>query len=481
MGELLASRVEAAAGVAKPPPSLVRGSKSSTGYFESDVGVINDDLEWAAIWDREDNQDQPYPAGGEHEPGSVSGGWLCGGYERDEQRAGKYIKFTCEQWRGIEKTEEGAYFTPLEPGRAVWKAAVVVETLEGGKAPPPQEGDRWTKRLSDKGKKNIEQSALYLHKVGQGYRTFLTLTMTPEWRAQVEKWDQMKRREEGRATIGRLVTEFINTLQQRHRNGKTFSGHYRRHGRQKTGEGYGSGAGGWVDAWSKSSRWTPIRWREGFTIPAKNEPFKFIWVIENPENDKGERNPHIHLMMNWHVRLDQFHAWSGWIEKTWGKGFAKLERIKKPAAAANYMAKAANYLTKGSEGKQGPVRGNRYSVARDARAPRARHIGNYWTERIWEVLRVGAEVLAEKKSKNIWFHKYGMGANCRKTWGRFWQALKADGVRLIEPERGLHGVRFNNNGVEYLRRKYINRLFGAAENMLDGMNNWERVTWEAGI
>ncbi|MES9897475.1 MAG: hypothetical protein ABW148_00435 [Sedimenticola sp.] len=466
---------------ASAAPSLVRGSKSSTGAFETDIDELNDVLSASAEFDREEGQDADYyPHEWQQQDFPEAPGRMFCEYERDEIQSGKYISIECEQWRGIERTTEGLHFTPLNPELAVWKAAVVVEG-RAGKAPPPQVGDRWTKRLSDRGKKQIEHSALYLHKTGQGYRTFLTLTMRPEWRAQVEKWDQMERGEEGRSTIGRLATEFTNTLQQRYRNGKTFDGHYRRHGKQKTGGGYSS-KNGWVAAWNKSAKWTPIIWREGFKIPAQRQPFKFVWVIENPENESGERNPHIHLLMNWHVKLDQFHAWAGWIERTWGKGWAKLERIKKPAAAAHYMAKAANYLTKGSEGKQGPVRGNRYSVARDARAPKARFIGHYWTERIWEVLQAGREMTSEKRNKKIWFHKYGMGANCRKMWGSFWQALKKDGVKLGPPLPGLHAVRFCNAGAALLRKKfdwkshYINTFFEDAESMLEGSSNWEPVT-----
>ncbi|MBT3013596.1 MAG: hypothetical protein KME41_17835 [Candidatus Thiodiazotropha sp. (ex Lucina pensylvanica)] len=96
--------------------------------------------------------------------------------------------------------------------------------------------------------------------------------------------------------------------------------------------------------------------------------------------------------MNWHVKLDQFHAWAMWIEKTWGKGFAKLEKIKKPAVAANYMAKAANYLTKGTEGSQGRVRGNRYSVGMDAQVPKPRLVGRYWSGMIRDAIETGLQV-----------------------------------------------------------------------------------------
>ncbi|MEW8050795.1 MAG: hypothetical protein AB2809_10490 [Candidatus Thiodiazotropha sp.] len=388
---------------------------------------------------------------------------------------------TCEAWQGIERTKEGALYTPLQPSRATWKAAVHTDLLTKNK-PPEQWGDRWTDKLSDRGKKAIENSAKYQHRIGQGYRTFLTLTMSPEWRAQIEKWDQMKRGQDddNRKTIGNLATEFINTLQQRHRNGRTFQGHYRRAGKQQRGGGYyakGTHFKGRIETATDSDRWTPIKWRQGFTLGGSGKPFQFVWVIENPENEQGERNPHIHLLMNWNVKLDQFHAWAMWIEKTWGKGFAKLERIKKPAAAANYMAKAANYLTKGTEGAQGPVRGNRYSVGKDARAPRARTVGVYWSDMIRDVIGEGVKAGREKWPKGLWFHRHGFGASSRAAWGELWAALNADGVKLRDAPKGLFAARLNNAAIKLWRKlnDYHAQATAALFEQAEDWANWERV------
>ncbi|MEW8119968.1 MAG: hypothetical protein AB2792_22640, partial [Candidatus Thiodiazotropha sp.] len=159
--------------------------------------------------------------------------------ELDLNEHGQRLIITCESWRGIERTDEGLLFTPLIPEKATWKGVVETDSLVRCK-PPEHWGDRWTDRLSDRGKRTIENSAKYQHILGQGYRTFLTLTFSKEWRAQIEKWDQMGQGidDKTRKTIGNMVTEFINTLQQRHRNGRTFKDHYRRAGKQQTGGGY---------------------------------------------------------------------------------------------------------------------------------------------------------------------------------------------------------------------------------------------------
>ncbi|MBV1842593.1 hypothetical protein KSX29_18515, partial [Photobacterium ganghwense] len=58
--------------------------------------------------------------------------------------------------------------------------------------------------------------------------------------------------------------------------------------------------------------------------------FHYIWVAECPANDDGEPNPHVHVLLNWAVPQNLFPAWALRLESLWGKGFAHLERIKKP-------------------------------------------------------------------------------------------------------------------------------------------------------
>jgi hypothetical protein len=111
-------------------------------------------------------------------------------------------------------------------------------------------------------------------------------------------------------------------------------------------------------------------------IKFEPEPLAYLWVAENPDRidkETGEvlgENPHIHLMMKWRVDHRHFKAWAARIEKLWGHGFARLEKIKDPQKAGSYVAKAAGYLSK-AQGKtdQGNIRGNRYGISARARAP----------------------------------------------------------------------------------------------------------------
>lgn len=97
--------------------------------------------------------------------------------------------------------------------------------------------------------------------------------------------------------------------------------------------------------------------------------FHYIWVAECPENEDGEPNPHIHVLLRWSVPHHLFSAWAKRLEKIWGHGFANLERIRKPEAAGSYIIKAVGYAAKGDDASQGLIKGNRYGVAKCSRAP----------------------------------------------------------------------------------------------------------------
>lgn len=459
------------ASAAHAAPSLVRSPKSSTPPPEWEIDLAND---YVADIAREAREAAPLPEYWD----DFTPPDLYSEHAANESGAGKFLKVNCEMWRAVERTEEGALYTPLLPDRALWRATAVTEGRAKMK-PPVQTGDRWTERLTARGKKAIEDASLYMHRCGAGFGTFLTLTFTPEWRAQIEAWDRAPRTDEDRRTIGNLVTEFLNVMQQRRRQGLTFSGHYRRAGKKKrTPEG---------------AEYTPIKWREKFKIRGQGKPFEFVWVVENPQNENGENNPHIHVLLNWRVKIDQFHAWSAWIERTWGKGFAKLERLRKPAAAAAYMAKAAGYLAKGTDGKQGPVRGNRYSVSVNARAPKARTVGWYNAEWVYNVIKEAMQTARENWPRGLWFTAHGFGARTRKTWGALWSALKADGIKIQPAPDSLHLARFKNAAIKYMRRVFdpfrqaANSLFEQLEtNSGDypaplSLDEFERMTATGGM
>ena len=97
--------------------------------------------------------------------------------------------------------------------------------------------------------------------------------------------------------------------------------------------------------------------------------FHYIWVAECPENEDGEPNPHVHVLLRWTVPQNLFSPWAKRLEKIWGHGFAKLERIRKPQAAGTYIIKAVGYAAKGEDASQGLIKGNRYSIAKCSRAP----------------------------------------------------------------------------------------------------------------
>jgi len=113
-------------------------------------------------------------------------------------------------------------------------------------------------------------------------------------------------------------------------------------------------------------------------VPGNDHKLKYCWVTENPKNKDGEDNPHLHVLMSWQVPYELFDSWAKRIEGIWGQGFAHLEKIKDPTNAGAYMAKAAGYITKANgQSDQGEIRGNRYGISADARAPEWACIGKY--------------------------------------------------------------------------------------------------------
>ena len=196
-----------------------------------------------------------------------------------------------------------------------------VETL--AQQPPLNDGPRFSEVLSDRAVRKITESCYYMAKHKGGYKTFVTGTFSNEVRLQIA---------EGETTIQREVSRTMDGLQKMYQRG-----------------------------------WT----REGGTrIEGHEDSLAYCWVVEVPKNEQGEDNPHVHIMMNWKVPYELFTEWSARIEGIWGNGYFHLEKIKDPLCAGSYMAKAAGYMCKavGHE-DQGRVKGNRYGISSDARAP----------------------------------------------------------------------------------------------------------------
>ncbi|MFT5755410.1 MAG: hypothetical protein ACI9LM_000117 [Alteromonadaceae bacterium] len=131
----------------------------------------------------------------------------------------------------------------------------------------------------------------------------------------------------------------------------------------------------------------------------KSAPLDYMWVAEMPDNKKGEKNPHVHIMMRWNVPKPLFRAWADRLETIWGHGFAKLEKLKTPEAASNYLLKAVGYLTKGGSSEQGIITGNRYNISASARAPKWECIGEFYADNFIAILGELREKLHRKKAR----------------------------------------------------------------------------------
>lgn len=219
-------------------------------------------------------------------------------------------------------------------------------------SPPEQSGARITDKLSRSAARKIAESCAYVAKAYRGYSTFLTLTFTDEQRFSLEAsgpYCQVNTREEKKpVTIQKEVSRFCDGLTKMYQRG--WRAESTVHGRRYACIG-----------------------REGKPLgeePRQDQPFLYVWVAEVPDNEKGEPNPHVHMLIRWRVHYELFPSWAKRIETLWGQGLAHLEKIKDGEAAAAYMMKAAGYMTK-AQGKtdQGKVRGNRYGISSEARAP----------------------------------------------------------------------------------------------------------------
>lgn len=302
--------------------------------------------------------------------------------------------------------------TPLETAgtkmvveKRDWSNEFRVRTqVESAGAPPVQEGERETTMLSYSGARKIAESCAYVATERTGFCTFVTMTLRPEARAAMEQ----------SASGNYCLLEDRPTYRKGNKPAALtpIADHCRISDRDKP-EHHGGRAAretspvgrysrltdkpdDWV-SWSELPTYSPSEindkalrvsiqkelsrcmdnWQKIYQrgipaegIPSNNDNLDYIWVVEVPENEHGEKNPHVHILMRWEVEYKHFKAWSARLEKAWGQGFAHIEKIKDPMAAGAYMAKAADYLTKGSSNDdQGVVIGNRYGISESARAP----------------------------------------------------------------------------------------------------------------
>ncbi len=226
-----------------------------------------------------------------------------------------------------------------------------VETTSGT-MPPGHFGPRITAMLSQRAVRKIAESCAYVAKQHDGYSTFLTLTFTPDQRfclqASGKYCDLTTRKVTKPTSIQKEVSRFCDGLSKMWRRG-------------------------WQAEFTINGRRIACVDEHGVTMGEEargDTPLLYCWVAEVPDNDQGEPNPHVHMMIRCRVPKPLFACWAKRFEELWGNGLAHLEKIKDGDAAAAYMMKAAGYLCK-AQGKtdQGTIRGNRYGMSAEARAP----------------------------------------------------------------------------------------------------------------
>ncbi|GHE87409.1 rolling circle replication-associated protein [Thalassotalea profundi] len=284
-------------------------------------------------------------------------------------------------------------------------------------APPITTGERKTNELTKNATRQILESGAYLSATRAGYTTFLTLTFDDIARGKLK-------REE--TTIGKEVSRFFDAAQKIYQRGMEVgfyqddNGEFIDYDKPKKIKFslpmycpelvFPRLPCGDIKALPDLEECIPYNFRKHiecdylendavYGLKKVYPPLDYMWVAENPKNKAGEDNPHVHIMMRWKVEKKHFRAWAERLESIWGHGFAKLERIHTPQAASNYLLKAVGYLSKGSSGEQGEIKGNRYNVSASARAPKWECIGEFFADNFIAILGELREKLHRKKLK----------------------------------------------------------------------------------
>ncbi|NOH85912.1 hypothetical protein F0249_19175 [Vibrio sp. 03-59-1] len=249
-------------------------------------------------------------------------------------------------------------------------------------APPANQGDRYTEKLTSRAVRKIFESGAYVASCHGGFTTFLTLTFSDEQRKHIFGGEALT--EDGLAycpiptTIGAEVSRLLNSMKKVYERGFSFQPDDLKNHKQSNLELNSEKikVPGRIGRPLKSVYHTvdehKVKTKHVKELHGPTgAPFDFhyIWVAECPMNDDGEPNPHVHVLLNWQVPHDHFLGWANQIEKLWGHGMANLQKIKYGDAAAGYLIKAVGYAAKGGNADQGLIKGNRYNIARCSRAP----------------------------------------------------------------------------------------------------------------
>lgn len=274
-----------------------------------------------------------------------------------------------------------------------WQEAYRIRTeaeCVSGSPPPSQSGVRESDTLTARAATKIAESCEFMHIQNGGFKTFVTGTLSPESRKKLTTLKPVPIEESAHELIKSAgpfsPIEF--------KNGELI----------KSEKIEPAGARVYKSTFISDGPCTPIRWelestvqkevtrtmdamqkmykrgwqkKDGTKVDGHENGLPYLWVVEVPDNEHGEPNPHIHMLMGWSVEYKHFHEWAKRIEGIWKHGYFKLEKIKDTSAAGAYMAKAAGYLCKAQDKTdQGTVQGNRYGISKAARAPSWVHVNH---------------------------------------------------------------------------------------------------------
>jgi hypothetical protein len=313
---------------------------------------------------------------------------------------------------------------------------VSVESFTRLQEPPPaQAGERSTAGLTERAASKIKDSGAFVAACKGGFNTFGTLTMDEDTRRRVlvDVCHPVKR--VGRAgyidgvlvdgpaneiewkpetTIGKEVSRFMDNLQKKYSRGWTW-----RPSKKELLENP------MLEMMTAKHRpvYVGVKHSKYGPKPVAKK-INYIWVAENPPkivdkpflNKAGENgtckindNPHVHFLMDWKVEKHEFKGWAEQLESAWGNGFNHLERVRSPQRATGYLLKALGYMTKGSHvvdketgevlNSQGIIKGNRYGISKDARAPEWECISEYEAAHMGQVIREVGERIQIRSSE----------------------------------------------------------------------------------
>jgi len=317
-----------------------------------------------------------------------------------------------------------------------------VETTVGS-VPPENFGPRITSMLSDRGVRKICDSACYVAKKHGGFRTFFTLTFSPESRYAMAL---------GQTSIQKEVSRFMDGLQK-------------------------MWARGWQAQFTVNGRRIACLDQNGDTLgeSGSDSQLRYLWVAECPDGKNGTPNPHVHVLINWRVKYSLFPSWAKRIESLWGQGMAHIEKLRDSDAAAAYMMKAAGYLCK-AQGKsdQGSIRGNRYGISAGARAPE-------WETIEEKQLHIMGALIADVADHLT--HKYGELYNKRKALKSSLETVDAVSMRDLRRYVGKQLEKTRNliNEIPVVATRY-QIIFKTKHSYLEFLN-WARSPghWRADV